>query len=152
MRPASATDAGAIADLVRTAFAAQPVAVDPPPSALRVTEADIIRHLQTDGGAVAELSGEIAGVVLWERQETGLYISRLAVAPRYRRRGVATALLAAAEDAARYAGVTRLRLGTRLVLTGNRRLFAGCGFTEITQHAHPGFAQPTWVEMDKRLD
>jgi hypothetical protein len=38
------------------------------------------------------------------------------------------------------------------VLTGNRRLFAACGFVEIARHAHPGYAAPTWVEMEKRLE
>jgi hypothetical protein len=46
----------------------------------------------------------------------------------------------------------RLHLGTRLVLADNRRLFASCGFVEIARHAHPGYAAPTWVEMEKRLE
>jgi N-acetylglutamate synthase-like GNAT family acetyltransferase len=108
--------------------------------------------METAGGAVAQVSGEIAGAVLWEQQGESLYISRLAVAPRHRGRGVATALLAAAETAARQAEVTRLHLGTRLVLAGNRRLFAACGFLEVSQHSHPGFREPTWVTMEKRLD
>lgn len=151
IRPASAADAGKLGALIRVAFAAQPVAVNPPPSALGVTRDDIARHLQAAGGAVAELSGEIAGAVLWEQQEMDLYISRLAVDPRHRRRGVATALLAAAENSARQAGLARLLLGTRLVLIGNRRLFAARGFAEVSRHCHPGFAEPTWVAMEKRL-
>ena len=54
--------------------------------------------------------------------------------------------------AARSAGAARLDLGTRLVLTGNRLLFASCGFVEFARHAHPGYAAPTWVEMEKRLE
>jgi hypothetical protein len=42
-------------------------------------------------------------------------------------------------------------LSTRLVLADNRRLFAGCGFVEIAQHAHPGYDHPTFVEAEKRL-
>jgi hypothetical protein len=60
--------------------------------------------------------------------------------------------VAATEAAARRAGVTRVHLGTRLVLTDNRRLFASCGFIETALHAHPGYAMPTWVEMEKRLE
>jgi hypothetical protein len=43
-------------------------------------------------------------------------------------------------------------LGTRLVLTDNRLLFASCGFVEVALHAHPGYAAPTSVEMEKRLE
>jgi penicillin-binding protein 2 len=38
-----------------------------------------------------------------------------------------------------------------VVLADNRRLFARCGFVETAQHAHPGYAQPTFVDMEKRL-
>jgi hypothetical protein len=56
-----------------------------------------------------------------------------------------------AEAAAQQHGLARLRVGTRLALAGNRRLFASCGFVQIARHAHPGYAEPTWVEMEKRL-
>jgi hypothetical protein len=45
----------------------------------------------------------------------------------------------------------RIHLSTRLVLLDNRRLFAACGFVETTCHAHPGYAEPTFVNMEKRL-
>jgi N-acetylglutamate synthase-like GNAT family acetyltransferase len=81
----------------------------------------------------------------------GLYLARLAVAPAWRRRGIARALIVAAEMAARNAGLPRLYLSTRLVLLDNRRLFAACGFVETARNAHPGYAEPTFVNMEKRL-
>ena len=42
----------------------------------------------------------------------------------------------------------RLYLSTRLVLLDNRRLFAACGFVETTRDAHPGYAEPTFVNME----
>jgi hypothetical protein len=45
----------------------------------------------------------------------------------------------------------RIRLSTRLALLDNRRLFAACGFVETTRETHPGFAAPTFVNMEKRL-
>jgi predicted N-acetyltransferase YhbS len=150
MRPA---DASKVAALIRAAFAAQPVALDPPPSALRVTAGDVVAHLARAGcgGAVIERDGRMVGCVLWEREADGLYVSRLAVAPAWRRGGLGRALLASAEAAARAASLDWLRLGTRLALSGNRRLFAASGFAETAFHAHPGFPAPTWVEMTKRL-
>ena len=108
-------------------------------------------HLLTGSGAVAEADGELAGSALWVEQDCGLYLGRLAVAPAWRGRGIAKALVSAAEAAARQAGLPRIHLSTRLVLIDNRRLFASCGFVETTRHAHPGYAEPTFVNMEKRL-
>ena len=145
-------DAAAVAAPIRAAFAAQSVATDPPPSALRVSTADVATHLSRGGGAVAEAAGRLAGSALWTDQDGGLYLSRLAVTPAFRRCGVARALVAAAEAAAWQAGLARMRLSTRLVLLDNRRLFATCGFVETTCEAHPGYAEPTFVNMEKVLN
>jgi predicted N-acetyltransferase YhbS len=144
-------DAASVAALIRAAFAAQPVVTDPLPSALRVTEADVVANLLAGGGAVAMVTNVLAGSALWTEQDGGLYLGRLAVAPAWRRRGVARTLVAAAEAAARSAGLPVMRLSTRLVLLDNRRLFATCGFVETTREAHPGYAEPTFVNMEKRL-
>lgn len=151
LRPLASNDAAAVAALIRAAFAAQSVVTDPPPSALRVTEPDIAAHLQKGEGAVAEVAGALVGSALWVEQDDRLYLARLAVAPAFRGRGIAKRLIAAAEAAARNAGLPVLRLSTRLALQDNRRLFAACGFVETTREAHPGYAEPTFVNMEKRL-
>jgi predicted N-acetyltransferase YhbS len=145
-------DAKAVAALIRAAFATQSVVTDPPPSALRVTEDEVAAHLRTGGGAVAEVVGELAGSALWVEHDSGLSLGRLAVASERRGRGIAKALVEAAEAAARSQRLPRIHLSTRLVLIDNRRLFAACGFIETTRHAHPGYAEPTFVKMEKRLD
>ena len=152
IRDLTALDADAVAALITRAFAAQPVQVDPAPSALRVTGSHVLAVLKEGGGAGAEAGGMLAGAVLWEEKDGGLYVSRLSVAPEWRGRGIAVRLLAAAEEAARGKGLPRLHLGTRLALEGNRRLFARFGFREVAFHAHPGYASPTWVEMEKRIE
>jgi hypothetical protein len=59
--------------------------------------------------------------------------------------------MAEAEAQARRLGVHRLRVETRLVLTENRAFFEALGFIEGAQHSHPGFAHPTYVELEKSL-
>lgn len=151
IRPLVPDDADAVAALITRAFAAQPVRVDPPASALRVTGADVRAALQDGGGAGAFTATLLTGAVLWAEKDGGLYVSRLSVAPEMRGRGIAPRLLAAAEDAAWAMGLPRLHLGTRLALEGNRRLFVRFGFREVAFHAHPGYAAPTWVAMEKLL-
>jgi GNAT superfamily N-acetyltransferase len=105
-----------------------------------------------DGAVAAAADGTLAGVVLWTERGGGLYFGRLAVAPSWRGRGIARALVAAAEAEARARGLPRVHLSTRLALAGNRRLFAACGFVETGQRAgHPGYDQPTLVDLEKRL-
>jgi predicted N-acetyltransferase YhbS len=144
-------DAAAVAALIRDAFATQSVLTDPLPSALHVTEADVAAHLRHGGGALVEVAGRPVASALWDERDGGLYLARLAVAPAWRGGGMAKALVAAAEAAAREAGLPRVHLSTRLVLTDNRRLFAACGFVETTREAHPGYPEPTFVNMEKRL-
>lgn len=76
------------------------------------------RQLARDPDAllVAELDGRIVGTVIagWDGWRAHLY--RLAVHPSYRRRGIATLILAHAEGRLRTLGATRF---DAMVLTGN---------------------------------
>ena len=78
-------------------------------------------------------------------------LTRVYIAPRFRRRGGARALLANAEDCARSHGLTRLFLDTRTDLGEARAFYASCGFTEIPPPTTtPGPFQDHWYE--KPLD
>jgi ribosomal protein S18 acetylase RimI-like enzyme len=152
LRPMTTDDASRVAALIRTAFAVQSVLTDPLPSALQVSANEVAEHLaKGGGGAVADVNGQLAGSAMWAEKAGELYLSRLAVAPAWRGRGIAKALVAAAEQEARAKSLPRIYLSTRLVLLDNRRLFAACGFVETTRGAHSGYAEPTFVNMEKRL-
>ena len=146
MRPLTLADAEPFAALVRLAFTG--LAVTPPPSASRVTADDIRQHLEAGGGGVIE-PGQ--GGVLWAERDGALYVSRLAVHPAHRRKGLATAFLAAAEAEAIRRHLPCVRLSTRLAMESNRRLFCVHGYIEGERHAHPGYAESTFVDLEKRL-
>lgn len=152
LRPLSFTDAEAAAALIRNTFAGISPPLVPPPSALGETAATVAAQIEAGGGAMAEGPGAVpVGVILWGQRDGGLYLGRLAVAPGWRRAGVARALIAMGEGVAREAGLPRVHVGVRLVLEANRRLFAALGYCETHLHSHEGFANPTWVEMEKPL-
>ena len=89
VRPLRPRDAGEVAAVVRSAFAVQPVATDPPPSALGET-ADAVRvQIEVGGGFGVEAAGRLVGVVLWAPIEGGMRLGRLAVLAGWRGRGIA---------------------------------------------------------------
>jgi len=151
LRALRVEDAGAAAKVIREAFAAQSLATDPPSSALRETATSVAAHLAEGGGAALESGGALVGVALWAERDGGLYLGRLAVAPAWRGRGAARALIAAGEAEARRRALPRLHLRVRLALDDNRRLFEACGFVAVREGAHPGYAEPTFVVMEKAL-
>jgi ribosomal protein S18 acetylase RimI-like enzyme len=57
-----------------------------------------------------------------------LYVDALGTAPRYRRRGLARAMLAGVEDRARRVGLARVSLETEVDNHAARSLYESCGF------------------------
>ena len=47
---------------------------------------------------------------------------------------------------------TGVRLGVRVVLTENQKLFQSLGYVETSRDAHPGFDYPTSINMRKALE
>jgi GNAT superfamily N-acetyltransferase len=74
-------------------------------------------------------------------------LTRMYVAPQFRRRGGARVLLTDAESWARRRGLTRLFLDTRADLVEARSFYAACGFVEIPPATTtPGRFQDHWFE------
>jgi ribosomal protein S18 acetylase RimI-like enzyme len=148
--------------------------------------------------SIAELDGDVAGVIAWFPVDEGdrrarrfvaltaprvpvwrwpallrhlraaglvspnpplstLYVDALAVAPDFRRRGVARALLAEAERAAARAGLSGVALDTGLHNAPARALYEGAGYREreIRRAPSPSVAAaiggPGFVGYFKRL-
>ena len=80
-----------------------------------------------------------------------MYLSRLAVLPAFRRRGLGTALIELVEKRTRARNLTRVYLGVRIALDRQRAYYERLGYRPIGEAAHPGFAQPTYLLMGKGL-
>lgn len=152
LRAATVADAAAIAAVIAASFAQYRGRLVPESGAFRKTAATIAAELDRGAGAiVAERNGEMLGCVLVEEKEGDLYFGRLSVVPMARGRGLATQLIDAVEAEARRRGLAGVRLGVRIVLTDNQRLFLALGYRETSREAHPGFDHPTSINMRKPL-
>jgi len=86
---------------------------------------------------LAEYRGSVAGCValrpLEGREEAACEVKRLYVRPPYLRRGVATALMDAAERHAQAAGYAAIYLDTFAALSAAVRLYAGRGYERVAR-------------------
>ncbi|MFN4018725.1 MAG: GNAT family N-acetyltransferase [Reyranella sp.] len=152
LRAANVDDAASIAAVIAASFAQYRGRLVPESGAFRETAATITAELDRGAGAiVAERNGEMLGCVLVEEKEGDLYFGRLSVLPSARGRGLARKLIEAVETEARRRGLAGVRLGVRVVLTDNQRLFLALGYSETSREAHPGFDHPTSINMRKAL-
>ena len=152
LRAATVNDATAIAATIAASFAQYRGKLVPESGAFRETAEGIAAEFNKGAAAiVAERNGEMLGCVLVEELEGDLYFGRLSVLPSVRGLGLARRLIDAVEAEARRRGLSGVRLGVRVVLTGNQRLFTALGYGETSREAHPGFDHPTSINMRKPL-
>lgn len=152
LRAAVRTDAARIAATIAAAFEQYRGKLIPESGAFGETAEAIAAELAKGAGAiVAERNGEMVGCVMIHEMEGDLYFGRLAVLPAARGTGLARRLIDAVEADARRRGLPGIRLGVRVVLTDNQRLFQSLGYREISREAHPGFDHPTSINMRKSL-
>jgi len=151
LRPLTTADADDVAELIRTAFAAQSRPTSPPSSALLETAEAITSKIAAGGGFGVFEAGALIAATLWRVDGDALHVARGSVALTRRGRGIARSLIAACETEARARCLGRMTLKTRLELPENERLFARCGFARREVEAHPGFETPTTAVMEKVL-
>jgi predicted N-acetyltransferase YhbS len=151
IRHGDASEAATIADIIVEAFSVYRGRLNPEPSALLETAETIAEKLLVERCLVAEIDEVIVGCVMYKLEDSDVYLGRLAVRPNHRGLGIAQTLIAAAEAEARRLGGATVSLGVRVPLIGNQRLFARCGYREFARTAHPGFTEPTTIEMRKQL-
>jgi ribosomal protein S18 acetylase RimI-like enzyme len=140
----------ALLDLVMASFAYMNAVIDPPSSALRLTPRSLKEKAETEISYIAYVAGEMAGCAFFRPEPPDfLYVGKLAVSPALQGRGIGRLLLDQAIADAKHLGLPRLRLETRVELTGNHRQFENWGFVKTAENAHPGYNRPTFIEMQR---
>jgi ribosomal protein S18 acetylase RimI-like enzyme len=105
----------------------------PPPSALLETEDEVYQEIMTGTNVLmAELvDGKSCGCVRYEIDKESLHFFRLAVAPSYRLKGIASSLLTEVEKRAVLAGCTRIWCHVRTQVTKNVVLYEKRGYVIV---------------------
>jgi len=149
---ATVADIPAIVAIIHAAFQEYDGAIDPPSGAHNESAEKIRAKMTTDEALLALLGGRAVACVLYRNQGDHMYFGRLAVLPAYRGRGIAGALIANVEAHARELGLPRVRLGVRVALPHLRTRYERLGYRVIEERRHEGYAQPTYLIMEKLLD
>jgi [ribosomal protein S18]-alanine N-acetyltransferase len=124
VRPASAADADAVVELEQTCLGEDAWSRG-------LVEQGIAAQIPTVGYLVADVDGEVVGHAVASAAGEDAELQRIAVAPAYRRSGVASALLAEVERRVAEDGATRLLLEVREDNTMAAAFYESRGFTEV---------------------
>ena len=151
IRVAEPAEAETIVTLIHRAFAQYRDRLVPASAALSETVDSIAALMGRGRVLLARVNGMAVGCITVEDKGDCIYVGRLAVEPSARGRKLGLALMDAAETEARLMGGKRLRADCRLALPQNRAFFRALGFVEGAHRCHAGFAEPTYVELEKTL-
>jgi ribosomal protein S18 acetylase RimI-like enzyme len=98
---------------------------------------------------VASVDGEVVGFVLLASEGDAMLLENVAVLPSHHGQGIGRALLVLAEERARAAGLSSIRLYTHVTMVENQRLYERLGYVETHRAGEHGF---TRVFYEKSLN
>ena len=101
---------------------------------------------------MADIDGRLAAVLVLERQADHLLLYSIAIHPAFQGQGLAVKLLAFADDRAKEAGISEIRLYTNEKMLRNQAIYARAGYREIGRRPHPNQSGLMLVDMAKKLD
>ena len=96
---------------------------------------------------VADLDGEVVGILVLQDAADHLLVENVAVSPSAQRRGIGRRLLDHAEERARSAGLTEVRLYTHEAMTENIAYYPRRGFRETHRQAEDGFSRVFFTKL-----
>jgi ribosomal protein S18 acetylase RimI-like enzyme len=136
VRPAHLSDADAVAGCVKAAFSPYIERIGQPPAPMLANFPEII----TAGNVwVAEISGQVVGVLVQYETEAGFYIDTVAAIPELQGAGVGRALLLFAEREAIRRGYRSIYLCTNVKMTENQAFYPKIGYVEYERKLDQGY-------------
>ena len=151
LRKASAEDAPSLSAVILAAFEEYRGHLDPPSGAHGQTVDAVRQKLVTAQAVVALVNHDIVGCAFYEPEGDHIYLGRVAVLPQFRRQGIGRKLIAWVEAQSRWLGYERVRLAVRVVLIDNRTLYERLGYCLHSYGTHAGYAEPTFVNLEKNV-
>jgi GNAT superfamily N-acetyltransferase len=148
---ATREDAARVHGITQAAYAEYRGVLDPPSGVDRECIADVERALDEGGAVLAWIGDTAVGAVRFQHAADHLAVERLAVIPGARGQGIARALLAYLEDLARHSHRPEVRLGVRLSLPRNTKLYLGLGYQLCSVHPYPE-GTDTWAVLAKPVE
>ncbi len=151
LREATEVDIPELVRVIRAGFEQYRGQLDPPSGAHAETIDTLRGKFRKMKAVVAIADQQIVGCVLYELEHDYIYLGRLAVVPDYRRLGIGRKLVAWVESQARKLAYPRVRLAVRIVLKDNQSYFQNLGYRVVSLGSHPGYAEPTSVNLEKDI-
>ncbi|TWD79432.1 tRNA threonylcarbamoyladenosine biosynthesis protein TsaE [Kribbella amoyensis] len=144
---ATAEHVDEIVKVIHHAFSARRV-LDPPSTALSENASTVGAAVAASGGLLARIDGEPAGAMLFAEDGDVLNLRRVSVNPRFQARGVASAMVGCAEDAARRRGLARVQLVARVELPDTVEFWRRRGYSVVShQGQNLNYAKAMPVEL-----
>jgi len=152
LRQARESDIPTLLSILHTAFDEYHGRLDPPSGVHAETLETIQSKLKTATAMIAYVGDEAAGCVFYEPKGEHLYLGRLSVLPQFRKLGIGRALIDYVEAQAIKLNMPRVQLGARIALPHLKAYYEKLGYHIISYETHPGYAQPTYVMMEKDVN
>jgi len=144
IRRAKLTDAISIAKCVKSAYEHYIERIGKPPGPMLDNYIDVVQQ-QTVFVAV---SGEVVGVLVLIRTQTGILLDNVAVRPDHQGTGLGKRLIKLAESEASDQGFEKLDLYTHESMSENIEIYRALGYTETERNKECGYHR---VYMQKQL-
>lgn len=135
LRPATLTDAPAVADCVNNAFGHYIERIGVKPAPMEMDYAHEIREHQV---FVVEDAGQVVGSLVLGITEEGFLLDVIAVDPKYWGKGVGRIMLEHAEAEAKRQGFDSIYLFTHEKMTENQALYKKIGYVEYDRRLENG--------------
>lgn len=144
IRAATANDTVAVKDCVDAAFGHYVERIGKPPGPMLV---DYPAEIKAGHTWVAEIEGQIVGVIVQYETELGFYIDTVAALPPWQGTGVGRALLTFAEREARRLGYSSIYLCTNAKMTENQVFYPRIGYVETARKHDGGYDRVFYAKL-----